>query len=195
MIRHSIALLYVSILALSGCATSGRSTDTPRTATEQLLLDQSLGQTLAHARIPIPAGRTVAIETAGLSPATVPDQAFVKAGITRWLGRQGLRIPEDKQEQYLLRVIIHAFGTDSGDFFLGIPPIQAGLFPISLPELALFKRSTQTGFARFTIDIYERASGRYLASTPTFEGHTYVKGSTALFFITFGSSNLNPGLP
>ena len=91
--------------------------------------------------------------------------------------------------------MIHSFGTNSNGFFFGIPPIQAGLFPISVPELAFFKQSTQGGFTRFSIDIYDRASGTLLASTPPYEGYTYVKGSTALFFITFGSSNLSPGVP
>ncbi|MGY6217523.1 hypothetical protein ACW73L_20395 [Methylolobus aquaticus] len=197
MIRRSLALLSVAVgvASLSGCTTSGRMTDTPRTATEQLILDQSLAQTVAHARINIPAGRSVAIETYGLSPDTVPDKAFVQAGITRWLGKQGLRIPGDKNEQYLLRVMIHAFGTNSNEFFFGIPPVTGSLFPISLPEMAFYKSSTQSAFTRFTIDIYERASGKYLASTPTYEGHTYVRGATAFFFITFGSSNLSPGVP
>jgi hypothetical protein len=85
MFRRSITLVSMGLSALSliGCTTSARLTDTPRTATEQLILDQSLAQTLAHARIPIPAGRTVALEMAGLSPDTVPDKAFVQAGITR----------------------------------------------------------------------------------------------------------------
>lgn len=198
MIRHKLSLLaggVLAIAALTGCTTSGRLTDTPRTATEQMLLDQSLSRTIEHARINIPAGRTVAIETYGLSPDTVPDKTFVQAGVTRWLGKQGLLIPDDKKEQYLLRVIIHSFGTNSNDFFFGIPPIGASLFPIALPELAFYKSNTQAAFARFTIDIYERASGKYLGSTPTYEGHTYVRGTTALFFITFGSSNLSPGVP
>jgi len=197
MILRSIALFSVGLgaLFLTGCTVSGRQTDTPRTTNEQLILDQSLAQTLAHARISLPAGRSVAVETAGLSPDTVPDKEFVKAGIIRWLGRQGLRIPEDKKEEYLLRVMIHAFGTNSNDFFFGLPPIQAGLFPISVPELALYKQSTQTGLTRFSIDIYEKSTGRLLASTPTYEGHTYLKGSTALFFITFSRSNLNPPAP
>jgi hypothetical protein len=104
-------------------------------------------------------------------------------------------VPNDKQEPYLLRVMIHAFGTNSNSFFFGIPPVQAGLFPISLPELALFKRQNLTGFTRFSIDIYERSSGRFLMSTPTYEGYTYQKGATALFFITYSSSNLKPPAP
>jgi hypothetical protein len=197
MIRRSFAMFGFGLSALSliGCTVTGRSTDTPRTANEQLILDQSLEQSLAHARIPIPPDMTVAVETVGLSPDTVPDKGFVQAGIERWLGRQGLRIPHDKQETYLLRVMIHAFGTNTRGFFLGIPPVQGGLFPISLPELAIFKSENQSGFTRFSIDIYERSSGRFLMSTPTYEGYTYAKGSTALFFITFGSSNLNPPAP
>ena len=129
MFRRSITLVSMGLIALSliGCSTSSRLTDTARTATEQLILDQSLAQTLAHARIPIPAGRTVALEMAGLSPDTVPDKAFVQAGITRWLGRQGLRIPDDKKEQYLLRVMIHSFGTNNNGFFFGIPPIYVNI--------------------------------------------------------------------
>jgi len=198
MIRRSIALIGVglSALFLTGCTVKGRSTDTPRTVDEQLILDQSLAQTLAHARINIPRGQTVALETVSLIPdAAVPDRTFVQAGIMRWLGRQGLRMPGDKKETYLLRVMIHAFGTNSNEFFAGLPPITAGLFPISVPELAFFKRATQSGFTRFSIDIYEQASGRLLATTPTYEGHTWAKGNTALFFITWSQSNLNPGAP
>ena len=125
MIRRSFAMFGIGLSALSlvGCTVTGRSTDTPRTANEQLILDQSLEQSLAHARIPIPPDMTVAVETVGLSPDTVPDKGFVQAGIERWLGRQGLRIPHDKQETYLLRVMIHAFGTNTRGFFLGIPPV------------------------------------------------------------------------
>lgn len=187
--------VVLGALLLTGCTVTGRTTDTPRAATEQLILDQSLEQSLAHARIPIPADKTVAVETVGLTPDTVPDKTFLQAAIERWLGRQGLKIPHDKQETYLLRVMIHAFGTNTKGFFLGIPPVQGGLFPISLPELAIFKSENQSGFTRFSIDIYERSSGRFLTATPTYEGYTYAKGSTALFFITSSSSNLNPPAP
>lgn len=185
----------LGVLALIGCTTTGRVTETSRTADEQLILDQSLEQSLEAARIPIPPGKTAAIETFGLSPDTVSDKGFVQAWITRWLGHQGVRVPNDKQETYLLRVMIHAFGTNSSGFFFGIPPIQAGLFPISLPELALFKQQNLSGFARFSIDIYERSSGRLLTSTPIYEGYRYQKGATALFFITYSSSNLKPPAP
>lgn len=193
--RFASLVVVFSTLPLIGCTVSSRVTETPRTADEQLILDQSLERSLAGARIPIPPDRTVALETYGLSPDTLPDKGFVQAGLIRWLGRQGIRVPNDKQETYLLRVMIHAFGTNGKNFFFGIPPVQAGLFPISLPELAIYKQQNLSGFTRFSIDIYERSSGRYLASTPTYEGYTFQKGSTALFFITYGWSNLNPPAP
>ena len=193
MAKQSISRLGCGLmsLALVGCAASSHITPPKRSVNEQLLLDQSLEQGLTNASIPIPPGKTVALEVVGLTE----DKDFVQAAFTHWLAQQGYPMPGNKKEEYLLRVMVHAFGTNVNNKFVGVPPISGGLFPIALPELALYKYQVQNAFTRFSMDIYDSASGRLLSSTPNCEGYTYLKDSTVFFGVTSKSSNLNPPVP
>lgn len=178
-------------LALAGCATKTHVTPPTRSVTEQLLLDQTLEQTLNNASLPMRPGRSVAVEVAGLTG----DADFVKAAVTRWLARKGFRVPEDKAEDYVLKVMVHAFGTNVSDRFVGIPPISAWLFPLALPELALYKHDDQAAVANFSMDLYERANGKLALSTPTYEGYAYLRDATMLFGIKQNSTNLESSVP
>jgi hypothetical protein len=42
------------------------------------------------------------------------------------------------------------------------------------------------------MDIYDRASGRLLMTTPNYEGFAYLRDSTVLLAIPRRSTNLNP---
>lgn len=179
------------VLVLAGCSVKNQLTPPTRTVNEQLLLDQSLEQSLANASLPIPPGKSVGVEVVGLTA----DKDFVQAGVISWLAHQGFRVPADKQEDYLLRVRLHAFGTNVNDRFVGIPPVTGSLFPIALPELALYKHQDQAAVTRFKMEIYERASGRLLLSTPTYEGYTYLRDATMLFAFSRSSSNLSSPPP
>jgi len=186
----SLACGLMSLAMMTGCAIKTHLTPPARTVTEQLLLDQSLAHSLANATLPLPPGRTVALDVVGLTP----DKDFVHAGVVRWLAQQGLSVPKSLGETYVLRVMIHAFGTNLDESFAGMPPIQGGLFPIATPELALFKTENQNALTRLSMDLYERSSGRLLMTTPMYEGYAYMKDSTLLFGIPHYTTNLNPGV-
>ncbi|CAL1239482.1 hypothetical protein [Candidatus Methylocalor cossyra] len=190
--RGSARLLFAwGWMVVAGCSTKTLVTPPARTLNDQLLLDQALEQSLANARLPIPADKSVAVEIAGLTA----DKDFIQAAVVRWLARQGLRVPADKQEDYLLRVRVHAFGTNLNDIFVGIPPVSAGLFPISLPELALYKDQDELAVARFSADLFQRKTGRLLASTPVYEGYSELEDGTLLFVFSRRTSNLDPPAP
>jgi hypothetical protein len=174
---------------LSGCSSKTLLTPPKQTVNEQLLLDQSLEKTLSNASLPLLPGKAVAVEVASLGDAA--SQAYVLAAVTRWLGQQGFRVPNDKQETYLLRVMVHSFASNVGETFSGMPPITGGLFPIATPELAVSKSQTQGALTRLSMDIYERGSGRLLMTTPNYEGYAYLKDSVILFAIPKRSTNLS----
>lgn len=187
--------LFVSVLAamaVTGCATKGVVSNPKRTISEQVLLDQSLEKTLVNASLPLPPGKSIAVEVASLNDPLGGDNAFVEAAVKRWLGQQGFRLPGDKQETYLLRVTAHSFTTNVGESFAGVPPISGGLFPIATPEMAIAKHNTQRALTRLSMDVFDRASGRLLMTTPSYEGTTYLRDSTYLFGIPHATTDLGP---
>src|SRR5262249_48060429 len=175
--------------SLSGCSATYESTKTPRTATEQLILTQSLQRTLVDAVLPIPPGQTVAVETVGLTA----DQAFVTAFIEKWLSREGLNVPKDGKEALIARVTLDAFGTLQDLTFFGIPAITAALLVI--PEVAFYKKQKQLGMTRLSIDFIEKQTGRLVRSTPLYEGDAYYNKYTVFIFVNFSDTDLLPPPP
>jgi hypothetical protein len=71
-----------------------------------------------------------------------------------------------------------------------MPEVQGGLLPFALPEIAVFKKQSLSGYTRFRLDIYETATGQFVRSTPWFQGATYFNEYTVLFFFDFEFTNL-----
>jgi hypothetical protein len=189
---------------------------TPRTAIEQFLLSQAVSRSLADLSLPVAPGATVAVEVAGFgtdrylvgteigatkTPTTAsrptlvygssPDLGFVRDLIAGRLGELGLLIREPGQEAtYRVRVLVHGFGTEQGETFFGMPPVQSVLLPFSLPELTLYKAQDQEAHIRYSVDVFDARSGRLVASTPWYRGSSYYRLYTVLLFIVFSRTDL-----
>ena len=183
--------LFLCIYPFSGCSLTFEATKTPRSPTEQLLLAESLQRSLVDTIALIPSGQAVGVETVGLTA----DQAFVTARIERWLSREGFNLPKDGKEPVVARVNLDAFGTLQNSTFFGLPAINAGLFPLALPELALYKAQRQRGLTRLSVDFLERSTGRLIRSTPAYEGDAFYNEYTILFILSFRETDLVPGVP
>jgi hypothetical protein len=177
-------------LTLSACSLAYKNSNTSRTPVEQLLLSQSLERSLTDAIPPTPPGQTVVVEVGSLSA----DEKFAGSLIERWLVREGLLLPKDKdgKEALLVRVTLLAFGTEQEETFFGIPAIQSSLIPVSLPELAFYKAVRQRGYARLSMDILDKKTGQFLRSTPLYEGDTHFNQYTVLLLFSFRSTDLLP---
>jgi hypothetical protein len=189
--RRWTAWILVALLlsvTQSACSLTYKNSNTPRTPIEQLLLSQSLERSLTDAIPPVLPGQAVVVEVGSLSA----DQAFAGSLIERWLVREGLWLPKDGKEALLVRVTLHAFGTDQAETFFGIPAIQSSLIPMSLPELAFYKAIRQRGYARLSMDILDKKTGQFLRSTPLYEGDTYFNQYTVLLLLGFRSTDLLP---
>ncbi len=194
-LRHSPTLKRVLIIvaalavgiSLSACSATREQTKSPRGAVEQLLLSRAVERSLYDLQLPVLQGATVAMEIDGLPP----DLAFVKTLVAQQLGLQDAMIRENKAEaQYLVKVIIHSLGTEQASSLFGMPEVQAGLFPISLPELAIYKESLQSGYARMSLAIYENSTGALKQSVPWRAGSAYYNFYTILFWFTFPATDL-----
>ena len=183
------------MLFISGCAFSRTPSQTVRTATEQLLLSQAIERSLHDLSVPLSEGSTVMIETVGFA---VPPTAFIPSDlnyardtVAGRLGQLGFRIhPKDEEPKYIVRVLVQSLGTVQGETFLGMPPVQSVIVPIALPELTLYKAQRQSGYMRYSIDIYEAATGRFIRSTPWYTGSSYYNQYTFLFLFRYNTTDL-----
>lgn len=183
----------VLVLLVSGCAYSRTPSQTVRTATEQLLLSQAIERSLHDLSLPLPDGSTIMIETVGFA---VPPTAFMSSDlnyardtVAGRLGRLGYRIhPKDEEPKYLVRVLVQSLGTVQGETFWGMPSVA--VLAIALPELTLYKEQLQSGYVRYSIDIYEAATGRFIRSTPWYTGSSYYNQYTVLFVFRHNTTDL-----
>ncbi|MEO6203425.1 MAG: hypothetical protein ABIU05_24665, partial [Nitrospirales bacterium] len=118
-------------------------------------------------------------------------QEFFKGAIGAWLGERGLKIALDSNKaKYRIHILVEALGTEQRSSLFGLPPIQSTLFPIALPEIAIYASQKMSGYTRFRMDIYETATGQFIRSTPWFQGSTYFNEYTVLFFMNFEFTDL-----
>ncbi|MGE3978750.1 MAG: hypothetical protein AB7F94_14345 [Nitrospira sp.] len=180
-------------LGIGGCAVSYGTTNTPRAATEQLLLTEAFKRSLTDAMVPVRPGQSVSVETTGLTA----DQGYANALIERWLSREGLYVPKDKdgKETLVVRATLDAFGTAHNETFFGMPAFSSAFIPFALPKLALYQAIRQRGHARLSMDFLDKKTGQLVGATPTYEGDTYYNEYIFLFVFSASLSDLVPPLP
>ncbi|SET07666.1 hypothetical protein SAMN05216326_11137 [Nitrosomonas marina] len=179
----------VSVLMMSACSTTQKTTQSPKAAIEQLLQSEAVSRSLDRQEydfVSIPKGSKVTLTTTGLSK----DSAFIGEIVGGWLGKQGYILANPKNAQYRVNVVVKSLGTEYGETFFGIPPISGTLLPISVPELSVYKSRNQIGYANFYLDIFELPSGRFAHSTPPYWTETFYNDYTLLFLFTFNKTDL-----
>lgn len=186
----TLLLSLIILIVMSACSTTHKNTQSLRTAVEQLLISEALMTSLpqkAEAPLPIPQGSKVHINTAGISL----DQHIVRQAVSGWLGQHGYFVQDDKDAAtHEVNVMVESLGTEYADTFVGIPPIQGSLLPISTPELAFYKAQYQTGYVKFHFDLFELPSGRFVETTSPFLAEKYYNDYTVLFLFTFKKTDL-----
>jgi len=185
-----IMICSAFITFLIGCSTTNRTTQSTRTAVEQLLISESVIRSLpkkSNEPLPIPSGSRVSLNTSGLTP----DQALLQEILTGWLGQQGYLIQKDKKNAtYRIDVIASAIGTEENGTFIGLPPIHSQIIPFSLPELAFYRSENQTGYVKFNMNFFEVLTGKFVGSSPNFLANSYYNNYTVLLLLSFSSTNL-----
>jgi hypothetical protein len=89
-------------------------------------------------------------------------------------------------------VLVQSLGTVQGETFFGMPSVQSVLIPFSLPELTRYKAQVQSGYMRYSIDLYDAARGRLIRSTPWYAGSSYYNQYTLISTHFSSFSNITP---
>lgn len=157
--------LLVAILApLVGCGTTKWS-DSPRTATEQLLISDAIDRAISEIDFSALANRSVYLDTRYII--TTLDQNYLTSTLRQHMLASGCIIKDKPDDAtYVVEVRTGSLGTNRQDLLFGMPATNlptAGLLPIgsaSIPEIALVKRTNQQGVCKVAVFAYERMSGR-----------------------------------
>jgi len=148
------------VVALAGCGTT-RSSDSKRTATEQLLVSEAIERAVMRIDVRPLAGQSVFLDTTFMDD--VNDGKYLTSALRHQLLASGCLLAKDRESAV---VVVEAragtIGTDRSSVMLGLPATSVTLNgnDTSTPELALAKRSEQRGVAKLSVYAYERETGR-----------------------------------
>lgn len=183
--------LTAAALALSGCTTI-RSTEPQRTATEQLLISTAADHAAEKLALNIPREKLVFVDATNFEGY---DSKYAIGAIRDHMLRQGLRLTDDKgKADTIVEIRAGALSVDDRSFLIGVPQLN---LPIPLagqatvPEIALYKRETEQGVAKFAATAYDAKQGGLIASSRPDAASSFEKKTTLLLLITWSSDDLH----
>ncbi|MDA0282171.1 MAG: hypothetical protein O3B86_02345 [Planctomycetota bacterium] len=146
------AATAVLVSCCSGCATT-KTTNTARTATEQLLLSNAIDQSLNKVDFTAMYGRRVFLDPTYLDGV---DKQYVIASLRHHLLYNGVHLASaaDKAE-VILEPRSGGIGTDTTESYYGIPGIALPGGLINLPEVKFVTRLNQHATAKIGLAAYD----------------------------------------
>ncbi len=157
-------LLALGCALWFGCGTTKWS-DSPRTATEQLLVSDAVDRAISEIDFSALADKNVYLDTRFII--TALDQNYVISTLRQHMLASGCIIRDKPDEAtYVVEVRTGSLGTNRQDLLFGVPATSlptVGLLPMgsaSIPEIALVKRTNQQGVCKIAVFAYDRMSGR-----------------------------------
>ena len=179
MIARTAALMGAVIVAC-GCTSTIRTTDPPRTASEQFLLSSAAQRAVDQLSVEGLRGRRVYVDSAYFAAS---EAAFVLGELRAKLLLGGVQLtPKPEDAIIVLEVRSGGVGIDRSDFLLGVPSlvISAGdsdggglaRTPLATPEVAIVKNQYQQGIASVAFIAYWRDTGEVVAFSGPFIGRT-----------------------
>lgn len=154
----------LSLLLATGCGTT-RWSDTSRTATEQMLISDAVDRAVSQIDFSVLEGRNVYLDARFIF-GTVDDR-YIISTLRQHMLASGCVLKEKLEEaDFIAEVRTGAVGTNRNDLLFGTPATQlpaVGGTPVSgaaIPEISIFKRTSQQGVCKIAVFAYDRFSGQ-----------------------------------
>jgi hypothetical protein len=175
------ALCIVPLL-LCGCYTS-RISETPRTATEELLISQAAEEAMKGIDLTWLRGRRVFIDDKYFESY---DKGFAVSLIRERLSRYGAFITatNDKAD-VIVEIRSGSLAMNTSQFLVGLPSLPIPLpftGMVQSPEVAVYKSEKGMGVAKFALFAYARQSGGYVNAIGPDSGKSYFNQYKLIFF-------------
>jgi len=165
---HNVVIVAVTLMFAAGCSMPTKRPIKPRTPIEQLLISEAIQGAMKDLAMDMERpGAKIYLDTTGLTD----EQEFLAQVLRGWLGQQGFEtFHKEGEADYRVLLVVQSLGTQQAIRFFGMPAARSAWLPIALPELALYKKNREEGYARFYFDIFDAKTGNYLRSTREYEG-------------------------
>ena len=179
-------VIGISLLVLlAGCTAKRTLTQPLRSPIEQRLLAGSIERAAMGLEGPDFEDADVFVEVTGFTQ----DAFFAREAMARELQTRGAAIVSDPgKADYIVKVLIKAFGIDRSERFFGVPQMSGFLLPV--PEITLFNSIKQNGISRLSVTVVDRRTGRLVGRTEKLNGETVFNRMT-IFPVTFEASDFN----
>ncbi len=169
-------------LLLCGCYTA-RISETPRTATEELLISQSAEQAMKGIDLTWLGGKRIFIEDKYFEGY---DKGFAVGLIRERLSRYGALITttNDKAD-VIVEIRSGSLAMNTSQFLIGVPTIPIPLPFVGMvetPEVAIYKNEKTIGVAKFALFAYARQSGSFINAIGPDSGKSYFNQYKLIFF-------------
>lgn len=158
-----LAAVGLPALTLAGCGTT-RSSDTSRTATEQLLISDAIDRAVQTVDLDTLAGQTVYLDDSKL--AEIVDRNYLISTLRQHLLANGCLLRDKREDAaFIVEARAGAIGTDRNDLLFGVPSMNVPQIlpmqptPAAIPEIPLAKRRDQRGIAKIAVFAYHRETG------------------------------------
>jgi hypothetical protein len=160
-----------------GCGTT-RTSDTTRTATEQLLTSNAIDKSVDRLDFHSLSGKPIFFDTQYLDGCV--DKGYLVSSIRQQLLASGCLLMEEKaRATYVIEARAGAVGTDQHQTLIGIPQMQMPAMvpgaPSALPEIPLAKKSNQLGVAKIALFAYNRQTGQAIMQSGMMESTSTAK--------------------
>lgn len=180
--RRSLELAFLAAACaatLPGCG-STRTSNTLRTATEQMLISDAVDRTVDAIDFAPLARKNVFFDDSKLTD--VVDRGYLVSSLRQHMLASGCVLKDKREDaEFIVEPRAGAVGTDSHDLLFGVPALQvpqvgvvATTIPAAIPEIPFAKRRDQRGVAKVAVFAYRRETGE-----PVWQSGIIVNNSTA----------------
>ena len=179
-------LLAIALFVFTaGCGTA-RTTDSTRTATEQLLISDAVDRALEKMSFQQLSGYSVFLDTQRVEG--VADKDYVIGAVREKLAAEGAALRAERSEaDVIVELFVGALGTNRYEWFMGIPQVTLppGALPTIpfLPELPVVKEIKQQGVAKIEAFAYDAETGMFIAHSGSQRSGTNNK---SVYFLGLG---------
>lgn len=180
------------LLSLSGCVTE-RKTDTPRTATEELLISTAADRAADALSKWIPTHTKLFIDTSNFD---ATDGKYAIGAIRDALLRRNASLVDKASDAaVVVELRSGALATNDHELLIGIPSFSLPIpfaGSITTPKIALYDRATQLGVAKFAATGVSAKNGTLVASTAPQYGFAHKTDYIVLLFFGWSRQDVIP---
>lgn len=191
MLRVTLVMLGL-IVAVAGCSTA-RETSPSRTATEQLLISSAADRAARDVALKMPEDAKVFVDATYFEGF---DSKYAIGALREQLLKQGARlVAERPAADVVVELRAGALSVDEDETLVGIPQMGVPIplaGELGLPEVALYKKDTRQGVAKFAATAYDASSGRLIAASAPQYGYSHETDWVVLLFFGWTTSDVVP---